>query len=115
MNTIHYLNLNPVPFALIKTKAKKVEMRLFDERRKVLKVDDYIVFTNNESQEQIKTKIVGLRTFKSFKELYLFYEKSLLGYRKDEEADHNDMLQYYSIEKIEQYGALAIEIELINF
>ena len=115
MNTIHYLNLNPVPFALIKTNAKKVEMRLFDERRKVLIIGDFIIFINNDTQEQIKVKIVGLRTFKSFKELYLFYDKSLLGYKKDEEADPNDMLQYYSIEKIEQYGALAIEIELINF
>lgn len=110
----YYLNLNPIPFELIKAGRKRVEMRLFDERRKVLQVGDYIEFTNNSTGEKLTAKILGLHTFKNFEELYAHYDKSLLGYSKDEAANPDDMLQYYSKEKIAQFGTLAIEIELIK-
>ena len=50
---IHYLNLHDAPFQSIKNKLKTIEMRLNDERRKLINVGDIIVFTNNVTNETL--------------------------------------------------------------
>ena len=44
-------------------------------------------------------------------DFYSSYEKTAIGYKKDEVANPNDMLNYYSQEQIDKYGVLAIEIK----
>lgn len=107
------MNLHPEPFNLIKNREKTIEMRLFDERRKDIRVGDLISFTNNETKEELLVKVIELKTYKTFYELYKHYEKSLLGYKKDEDANPDDMYKYYSEELIDKYGVLAIRIELL--
>ena len=107
------MNLHPEPFNLIKNREKTIEMRLFDERRKSIRVGDLIKFTNNETNEELFVKVIELKTYKNFYELYEHYEKNLLGYKEDEYANPEDMHKYYSKELIEKYGVLAIKIELI--
>ena len=106
------MNLYPDAFELIKNGNKKVEMRLNDEKRQKLTIGDLIIFTNTETKEEIIVEVIDLKTFKSFKELYSSYEKIAIGYKKDEVANPNDMLNYYSQEQIDKYGALAIEIKV---
>ena len=109
----HKLNLHPEPFAQIKSGLKVIEMRLFDERRKDIKVGDIIEFTNRETSETLACEVISLKRFQDFKELYAFYPKNMLGYRDDEVASPNDMSKYYSNELIEKYGTLAIGIRRI--
>lgn len=108
----HKMNLYPEPFESIVSLSKKVEMRLNDEKRRKLKIGDLIVFTNTQSKEEIIAEVLDLKRFKTFDELYSSYEKTVIGYKKNETANPNDMLEYYSKEQIEKYGALAIEIRL---
>lgn len=109
----HHMNLNQEPFDAIERKAKTIEMRLFDEKRQLLKVGDLIVFTNNETKKEIIVEIINLRKFNSFDELYGKYRKKELGYKEDESANPKDMKQYYSDDMIIKYGVLAIEIKLL--
>lgn len=111
---VHYLNLHDDPFKLIKSGFKNVEMRLNDERRKCIAVGDVLVFTNVLTNEKITCKVTKLNLFKNFEELYQNYSKEEIGYLENEIANPDDMLQYYSKEKIEKYGTLAIHIELIK-
>ena len=97
---------------LLRIEAKKVEMRLNDEKRQKLTIGDLVIFTNTETKEEIIVEVIDLKTFKSFNELYSSYEKTVIGYKKDEVANPNDMLNYYSQQQIDKYGALAIEIKL---
>ena len=108
------MNLHPGPFELIKNGQKDVEMRLHDERRKPINIGDIIEFTNNQTQEIICVEITNLHIFATFVELYHHYPKERLGYKLDEIANPNDMLQYYSKSQIEQCGVLAIEFKLID-
>ena len=110
--TVHKMNLYPDAFELIENGSKKVEMRLNDEKRQKLTIGDLVIFTNTKTKEEIIVEIIDLKTFNSFDELYSSYEKTAIGYKKDEVANPNDMLDYYSQEQIEKYGALAIEIKL---
>ena len=109
---VHRMNLYPEAFELVANGSKKVEMRLNDEKRQKLNIGDLIVFTNIESKEEAIVEVIDLRYFKTFNELYSSYEKTVIGYRKDEIANPDDMLKYYSKKQIEKYGALAIEIKL---
>ena len=45
-----------------------------------------------------------------FEELYKHHDKIAIGYADNEMADPNDMLAYYSADKIKQYGVLGIEV-----
>ena len=106
------MNLHPGPFELIKSGRKDIEMRLYDERRKDIKIGDSIVFTNNVTLEKLTVEVINLYRFNNFEELYNHFDKARLGYRDDENANPKDMEQYYSLDKILRYGVLAIEIKL---
>ena len=107
----HQMNLCPEPFNFIKTGSKKVEMRLFDEKRRKLSIGDLIVFANTETKEELLAEVTGLKQFNSFDSLYANYKKTDLGYKENEIAKPEDMLTYYSVEQIKKYGVLAIEIK----
>ena len=106
------MNLHPEPFSLIKNGQKDIEMRLYDDRRKLIKIGDTIVFTNNQTQEQLSVVVVNLYRFDSFDELYQRFDKTRLGYQEDEIASPKDMEKYYSPEYIAKFGVLGIEIKL---
>ena len=108
------MNLHPEPFELIKNGLKDVEMRLYDDRRKPIKIGDHIEFTNNKTGEKLLCEVVNLLTFATFVELYKHYPKSRLGYRPDQKADPSDMEIYYSKDSINRFGVLAIKIKLID-
>ena len=109
----HYMNLFPEPFALIENRTKTIEMRLNDEKREMLKIGDLIVFVNTNTKKELIVEIIDLKTFNTFDELYAKYTKKSLGYKDNEIADPKDMNEYYSNDKINKYGALAIEISLL--
>ncbi len=59
---LHTMKLNPKPFAQIQQGTKTIEIRLYDEKRRLLKVGDKIVFScaDDESQK-IETEVVEIK------------------------------------------------------
>ena len=106
------MNLNPGPFEAIKNGRKTVEMRLNEEKRRFIDKGDYILFVNTETKEELHVKVQGRAEYPDFHELYANYDKVSIGYKEDEIASPDDMLEYYPPEKIKKYGALAILISL---
>ena len=106
------MNLSHEPFMAISNGWKRVEMRLNDEKRKLLKLGDLIVFREKETGMELLTEVNELSAYKDFDDLYLHYSKTDIGYKQDETADPDDMLQYYSRKDIEKWGTLAIGIDL---
>ena len=111
----YVMKLNDSPFRKIKSGKKTIEMRLNDEKRKLLKKDDIIIFCNrNDNNKTIKVKVVDLHKFENFEQLYNKFDKIKLGYNKNEVASPVDMEQYYSKEDIKKYGVVGIEIKLLK-
>ena len=111
----HDMDLYPASFRRIKEKHKTVEMRLNDEKRQKIQVNDLVFFHNAENEyDVLRCKVIGLQKFKDFFELYSHYDPFSLGYLKGDIVSPEDMYVYYSKERIEQYGALAMEIEYLN-
>ena len=107
---IHKMNLWNESFNKIKNKTKTIEMRLCDEKRSVICIGDIIEFTNTKTSEICKCVVSNLYKYENFEELYKHHDKIAIGYADNEMADPNDMLAYYSADKIKQYGVLGIEV-----
>jgi len=96
---------------------KSIELRLNDEKRQKIVVGDTINFYNFENKnERITAKVIKLHYYRNFSELYAELPLNKFGYTSDElfTASPKDMERYYSAEKQEKYGVIAIEVELIN-
>lgn len=106
------MNLNSEPFELIKNGSKTIELRLNDEKRRLLNVGDEILFTNRDTNEKLLTDIIELHKYDSFKSLYKNFDKISLGYREYEISDPSDMNNYYSKEDEMKYGVVGIELKL---
>ena len=106
------MNLNDRPFEMIKSGAKTIELRLYDEKRRKIKVGDTICF--NSKTDKLTSTVRALHIFRNFEELYAALPLDKCGYNVDEisTASHDDMLEYYSKEQIEKYGVVGIEIEV---
>lgn len=104
------MKLKNEPFNLIKTNKKILELRLYDEKRRLLNVNDYIEFTNLLNNEKLLVQIESLHIFRSFVDLYNFFDKTLMGYELNEKAEPSDMEEYYSKEEQEKNGVIAIKI-----
>jgi len=115
MKKMHKMKLYSLPFQKIKNGSKDIELRLYDEKRRVIKVDDEIVFLDFENEKQtITAKVVAVHIFPTAKELYdNFSDKTRLGYDIGDVVDPNDIAEFYSKEREEKYGVVGIEIKLI--
>lgn len=111
---IFNMKLQPQPFEAIKSGRKDIEMRLYDEKRKQIKKEDLIEFTNLETGEKILCKVTDLHIFSSFKQLYAHFDKKRLGYHENETAKTSDMEKYYPKSEQAQFGVIGIEIKLIK-
>ena len=110
----HRMNLNNNPFNLIKNGTKTIELRLNDEKRQLLKENDFIEFTNRVTLEKIIVKIEGLYKYSNFKELYKHFDKIAMGYDINDIANPKDMEKYYSKEEQDKYGVIGIEVRVIE-
>ena len=110
---IHQMNLWNDSFQAIKEGWKTIEMRLNDEKRSLIKINDKIEFTNTKTNETILCKVINIFCYSNFEELYKNHDKLSIGYKEDEVANHSDMYKYYAKDKIDKYGVLGIQIEVI--
>ncbi len=109
---IHYMNLVPSAFVKIADGSKTIELRLNDEKRQRINVEDTVVFRCSSTKDIITAQVSGLHKFSDFEELYKALPPEKCGYTVAELdiAHYTDMEQYYTKEQIEKYGALGIEL-----
>ncbi len=107
----HQMNLNDLPFEMIRSGKKTIELRLNDEKRRAIKVGDHILFN-----DCLEVEVVALHAYPDFEALYAALPILSLGYTPEEEAtaSPDDMLAYYTREQITRYGALGIEVRVVS-
>jgi len=94
---------------LIKEGKKKIEGRLYDEKRRQIKPGDIINF-----EGRLKVKVKALRVYSSFREML---EKEglerVLPNVKSIDEGVQVYRKFYSEEEEKKYGVVAIEVEPI--
>ena len=110
------MKLNSLPFEMIESGRKTIELRLYDEKRRKISVGDMIRFmlVDDESKELV-VKVKELYIFSSFEELYKALPLTECGYTTDtvKHASPKDMQKYYTPEEERKYGVLGIKIEVL--
>ncbi|MDD2627905.1 MAG: ASCH domain-containing protein [Clostridia bacterium] len=111
----HEMKLQPKYFDFILNGTKRIELRLNDEKRQIIKVGDIIKFIKEpELTESFEAKVIGLLNYSSFNELFKDFDISTLAdssMTKDELI--NVLQEFYTPEKQSKFGVLGIKLEII--
>lgn len=110
---VHEMKLQPKYFGYIKNGTKRIELRLYDEKRKQIQPGDKIRFLKEpELVENIEMDVVGLLRYKSFNDLFNDFDISILA---DNSMTKEDLLktlqEFYTVEKQEEFGVLGIRVK----
>ena len=112
----HEMSLRPGPFGKIADGSKRYELRLHDEKRRLISVGDTITFACTADERTVAVRVTELLPFASFAELYAALSLTQCGYTAEsaKTASPSDMEAYYPPEKQARYGVLAIGVERIT-
>lgn len=113
MNT-HQLQLAAAPFNAIKSGAKTIESRLYDEKRQKIQIGDIIEFTNREAPCQtVSVKVIGLLRYATFRDLFMHDSPGKFGGESVEWLE-NQINEFYSLDEQLKNGVVGIEFELME-
>lgn len=114
MKNIFDMRLAAEPFEKIGREEKTVEIRLYDEKRRKIKVDDKIVFRLlSDESNVIIVNVKALHRFNTFQELFSsdLFSKAGCGEMTIDAATEY-MYKFYSREQERKFGVLGIEISM---
>lgn len=112
---IHKMKLQSKYFDFMFRGTKRIEIRLNDEKRQLIKIGDIIEFERfSELNDSFKTRVVELIRYNNFDELVKDFDISILADKSMTKSELiNELIQFYSEEKQQKYEILAIRIELM--
>ena len=104
------MKLKKMPFEEILNGEKRVELRLYDEKRSMIKTGDLLEFIlEDEEGITILAKVKHLYIYRSFAELYDNIPTKKYG------ESGKDMRVYYSESEEDKYGVVGIEFEIDGY
>ena len=107
------MNLQPKYFDFIKNGTKRIELRLYDEKRQSIQLGDIIEFAKSDD-EKFKAEVVGLLRYNSFADLFKDFDISILADSSMTKQELLEVLEeFYSEEKQTEFGVIGIRIKLI--
>lgn len=112
--TIHEMKLQPEPFEAIQAGKKIIESRLYDEKRRLIKIGDIVEFKKNpELIESVKAEVVALLNYPSFDAMFTDFDPNWFGL-PTKEALLAQIEQFYPSEEQQKYGVLGIKIKVLQ-
>ncbi len=109
------MKLQPKYYNYILNGTKRIELRLNDEKRQIIKVGDKIKFLKEPNlNESFEVKVIELIKYNSFIDLFNDYDISILSNKSmSKEELLKDLEKFYTKEKQKKYGVVGIKIELV--
>ena len=106
---IHQMKLLERPFEQIKNGTKTIEFRLYDEKRKKIKIGDKIEFSKlPELSEKIVVDVLDLYKEETFEKLF----KKVIRDKQEIERKIKSIYTIYSRQNEAKYGVLGIKIKI---
>ena len=112
----HILKLQPKYFDYINNGTKRVELRLYDEKRQKINIGDTIIFQKEpELETTMRVKVIGLLRYNTFEELFEDFDIEMLADKSMTKQELLNVLEeFYTPKKQKQYGVVGIHIEKYN-
>ena len=105
------MGLQPEPFEKIQAGTKKIELRLFDEKRRSLNIGDIIEFQKQPNETgTLRVRVTALLRYESFSQLFDDFPSEVFG-GKDKASLLDGVHRFYSPEREKENGVLGIKIE----
>ncbi len=109
---IHHMNLNDKPFYNIINGSKRIELRLYDKKRKSISINDTIIFHRVlDENETVSVKVIGLLIYNSFEELFNDIDYNISGPANTLNEKLENIHKIYSYEDEEKFGILGIRLK----
>ena len=106
------MNLQPTYYDFILHGTKRIELRLNDEKRQQIQINDIITFTNYN--ESFNAKVIQLLHYNTFEALINDYDIELLADSSmTKQQLINTLNQFYTKDQQQTYGVLGIWIDLV--
>lgn len=111
----HEMKLEEEYFNYIKKGTKRIEIRLFDEKRRKIKIGDKIIFYKlPDTKEKIEVKVNALLNYDNFSNLINDFSMELLCDKSMSKEKLISILnKFYSDDEQKKYGVLGIKIDLL--
>lgn len=111
----HKLKLQPKYFDYINEGTKRIELRLYDEKRQKINIGDTIIFEKEpDLKDTLKVKVIGLLRYNSFEELFNDFSIDIMADKSMTKQELLNVLEeFYTPKKQKMYGVLGIRIEKI--
>ncbi len=111
----HILKLQPKYFDYINYGTKRIELRLYDEKRQKIAIGDTIIFQKeSELKTTMRVKVIGLLRYNTFKELLEDFNIEIMADKSMTKQELLNVLEeFYTPEKQKQHGVIGIRIEKI--
>lgn len=110
----HTMKLQPFSFDKIKEGKKIIEVRLYDKKRREIKIGDLIEFKREPEQiESVETVAVALLNYKTFTDLANDFPAGHFGYLNTQDL-LKSIYTFYTKKQEKTYTVLGIKIELIG-
>ena len=110
----HDMKLNEKPFNNINKGIKKIELRLYDDKRAKINLNDFIIFHKTTDLSQtIKVKVTGLLRYNCFEDLFKDVDFNICGPANSLLEKLDNIHNIYSVEDEKRYGILAIRMEKV--
>ncbi len=107
------MHLKEPYFSYIKGGTKRIELRLFDEKRRRIDLGDLIEFSES-NEKSVQARVVGLLHYDSFVDLCKDFDITMLA---DKAITKDDLIatldEFYSPEQQAQSGVIGIRFELV--
>lgn len=111
----HEMKIQPKYYNFMLNGTKRIEIRIFDEKRQQIKIGDTIKFLKEpDLKEFFDTRVIGLLRYNSFEDMFKDFDISILADKTMTKKELINVLeQFYTKEKEKNFGVLGIRIELI--
>lgn len=112
ITTTHQMKLRAPYFERMVNGTKRIEVRLYDDKRRLIRLGDFIEFSRVDQENQkIKTEVVGLLRYKTFKDLVDDFPLEAFG-AADRMAFLEALASFYSSDDEASYGVLGIRVRM---
>ena len=114
MYQTHHMNLNPFPLEKMLSGEKRVEIRIFDEKRQKIRIGDFVEFTSTEDEHhKVKIKVKALLNYPTFSDLVDDMPSDYFAH-KDKDVLKKRIYRFYTKSQEEKYGVLGIKFDLAD-
>ncbi len=111
----HEMKLQAKYYDYILKGTKRIELRLYDEKRQEIKVGDKIKFFKiPDLTENFEAVVIGMLNYNNFDNLFSDFPIEMLADKEMTKEELKSVLEeFYTPEQQITYGVLGIKIELI--